>query len=95
LRTKATEFVIKRDETQESEENYIQPSRMKWAGHVARMGKIRSVYRILVWKPEGKVPLRRPRPRCEDNINMDLQEVGYGGMDWTELAQDRDRWWHL
>ena len=56
------------------------------------MGEGRGVYRVLVWKPEGKRPLGRPRHRWEDNINMDLQEVGCGGMDWIELAQDRDRW---
>jgi len=56
------------------------------------MGERRSVYRVLVGKPEGKRPLGRPRIRWEDNIKMDLQEVGCGGMDWTELAQDRDRW---
>jgi hypothetical protein len=58
-------------------------------------GEGRGVYRILVRKPEGKRPLRRPRCRLADNINMDLQEVGWGGMDWTELAQHRDRWWAL
>ena len=56
------------------------------------MGKMRDVYRVLVEKPEGKRPLGRPRTRWEDNIMMDLQEVGCGGMDWFELAQDRDRW---
>jgi len=64
---------------------------MRWAGHVACMGKRRGVYRVLVGKPEGKRPLGRPRRRWEDNIKMDLQEVGCGGMDWIELAQDRDR----
>jgi len=54
--------------------------------------KRRGVYRVLVGKPEGKRPLRRPRGRWEDNIKMDLQEVGCGGMNWIELAQDRDRW---
>ena len=56
------------------------------------MGERRGVYRILVGKPEGKEPLGRPRSRWEYNITMDLQEVGYGGMDWIELAQDRDKW---
>jgi len=50
---------------------------------------------VLVGKPEGKRPLERPRLRLEDNIKMDIQEVGYGGMEWIELAQDRDRWWAL
>jgi len=66
-------------------------SRMRWAGHVARMGEGRGVHRVLVGKPEGKRPLGRPRLRWEDNIKMDLWEVGGGG-DWMELAQDRDRW---
>ena len=57
-------------------------------------GRERSV-RVLVGKPEGKRPLGRPRRRWEDNIKMDLEEVGCGGMDWIELAQDRDRWWVL
>jgi len=65
---------------------------MRLAGHVARMREERGVYRVLVGKPEGKIPLGRPRHRWEDNIKMDLQEVGCGGMDWIELAQDRDRW---
>jgi len=56
------------------------------------MGEGRDVYRILMGKPEGKRPLGRPRCRWEDNIKMDLQEVGCGGIDWIELAQDRDRW---
>jgi hypothetical protein len=62
------------------------------AGHVERMGKDRDVYRILVGKPEGKRPLGRPRRRWEDNIKMDLREVGCGCVDWMELSQDRDRW---
>jgi len=65
---------------------------MRWAGHVARMGEDRVVRWVLVGKPEGKRPLGRPRPRWEDNIKMDLQEVGGGGGDWMELAQDRDSW---
>jgi hypothetical protein len=56
------------------------------------MGDRRGVYRVLVGKPEGKRPLGRPSCRWEDNIKMDLQEVRCGGMDWIDLAQDRDRW---
>jgi hypothetical protein len=56
------------------------------------MGMGKSVYRVLVGKPEGKRPLGRHRRRWEDNIKMALQEVGYGVMDWIELAPDRDRW---
>jgi len=66
----------------------IKLRRMRWAGHVARMGVRRVVYRIFVGKPEGKRPLGRPRRRWEDNI----KEVGCGGVDWIQLAQDRDRW---
>jgi len=65
---------------------------MRQAGHVARMGERRGVYKDLVGKPEEERPLGRPRRRWEDNIKMDLQEVGCGGMNWIELAQDRDRW---
>ena len=59
---------------------------------MARMGEGRGVHRVLVGKPEGKRPLGRSRLRCEDNIKMDLQEVGGGCEDWMELVQDRDRW---
>ena len=65
---------------------------MRWAGHVARMGEGRGVQRVLVGKPEGNRPLGRPRRRSEDNIKMDLRELGGGCGDWMELAQDRDRW---
>jgi len=65
---------------------------MRWVGHVARMGERRGVCRVLVGKPERKRPLGSPRPRWEDNIKTDLQEVGCGGVDWIELAQDRNRW---
>ena len=71
---------------------WVIKSRMKWAGNVACMGERRGIFRVLVGKPESKRPLGRPRCRWEDNIKMDLQEVGCGGMDWIELAQDRDRW---
>jgi len=70
----------------------VKSTRMIWAGHVARMGEGRSLHRVLVGKPEGKRPLGRPRRRWEDNIKMNLQEVGGGCEDWMELAQDRDRW---
>ena len=65
---------------------------MIWTGHVACMGDMTGAYRVLVGKPEEKRPLARPRRRWKDHIKMDLQEVGCGGMDWIELAQDRDRW---
>ena len=70
----------------------VKSRRMRWAGHVACMGEDRGVQRMLVGKPEGKMPLGRPRRRWEDNIKMDLQEVGGGHGDWMELAQDRERW---
>jgi hypothetical protein len=66
--------------------------RMRRVGHVAHMGEGRGMYRVLEGKPEGKRSLGRPRHRWEDNIKADLQEVGCGGMDWIELAQDRHRW---
>jgi hypothetical protein len=69
----------------------VKSRRMRWAGHVTRKGEERGVHRVLVGKPEGKRPLGRPRRRWEDNIKMDLQEVGGGRGDWMELVQDRDR----
>jgi hypothetical protein len=66
--------------------------RMRWAGHVARMGEEREVYKVLVRKPEGKRPLGKPSRRWEDGIILDLREIGLGGVDWTRLAQDRDQW---
>jgi len=69
----------------------IKSIRMRWAGHVARIGEERRVYKVLVGKPEGKRPLERPRRRWVDNIRMDLQEVGCGYVNWIGLAQDRDR----
>jgi len=68
----------------------VKSRRMRWAGHVARMGEGRGVHRVLVGKPEGKRPMGRPRRGWEDNIKMDVWEVGGGG-DLMELAQDRDR----
>jgi hypothetical protein len=70
----------------------IKARRMRWAGHVARMGKVRGAYNILVRKPEGRRPLGKPRRRWEDNIKMDFREIGFGDVDWIRLAQDRDRW---
>ena len=69
----------------------IKSRRMRWAGHVVRLGERRGVHRVLVRKPEGKRPLGRPSHGWEDNIKLDLQEVECGGMDWIELAQNRDR----
>jgi hypothetical protein len=70
----------------------IKSRRLRWAGHVVCMGERRGAYRSLVGKPEGRRPLGRPRHRWEDNIKVDLLEVGLGGMDWINLAHDRDRW---
>ena len=70
----------------------IKSERIGWAGHVARIGERRGAYRVLVGKPEGKRPFGRTRSRWEDNIKMDLQEEGCGGMDLIDLALDRDRW---
>ncbi|KAJ4431673.1 hypothetical protein ANN_20273, partial [Periplaneta americana] len=70
----------------------IKSRRLRWAGHVARMGEFRNAYRMLVGRPEGKRPLGRPRCRWEDNIKMYLREVGYDDRDWINLAQDRDQW---
>jgi hypothetical protein len=70
----------------------IKARRVRWAGHVARMGEVKGAY-ILVGEPEGRRPLGRPRRRWEDDgIRMDLGEVGFGDLDWMHLAQDRDRW---
>ena len=70
----------------------VKSRRMRWAGYVAHMGEGRGLHRVLVRKPEGKRPLARPRRRWEDNIKMNLQEVGLGGKDWIDLALGRDRW---
>jgi hypothetical protein len=68
----------------------IKSNRMRWAGHVARIGENRNAYRILVGKPEGKRPLGRPRRRWVENIKLDFREMGWYGLDY--LAQDRDQW---
>jgi hypothetical protein len=70
----------------------IKSRRVRWEGNIPHMGEKRNAYRILAGKPEGKRPLRRPRDRWEDNITMDLKEIGWGDMDWIDLAQDRDQW---
>jgi hypothetical protein len=70
----------------------IKSRRMRWAGQVARMEEERNVYRVLMGKPGGKRPLGRPRRRWEDGIRIDLREIGWGSVDWIQLAQDRDRW---
>jgi hypothetical protein len=65
---------------------------MSCAGHVARVGEERKLYKVFVGKSEGKRPLGRPKSRWEDGVRMDLGEIGFGGVDWIRLAQDRDRW---
>jgi hypothetical protein len=70
----------------------VKSRRMRWAGHVARMGEERKLCKVLVGKPEGKKPLGRPRRRWEDGIRVDLREIGLRGVDWIRLAQDSDRW---
>jgi hypothetical protein len=70
----------------------IKSRRMRWAGHGAHMGEKRNANRSLVGRPEGKRPLGRPICRWVDNIKTDHRETGWGGMDWIDLAQDRDQW---
>jgi hypothetical protein len=65
---------------------------MRWAGHVARMGQERNMYRVLMGKPEGKRPPGRPRRRWEDGVRMDVTRTDLGSVDWIRLAQDRNRW---
>jgi hypothetical protein len=67
----------------------IKLRRMKWAGHVARMGEERKVYKVLVGKPKGKTPLGRPRSKWEEEIRLGFRETGWGGVEWIQLAQDR------
>jgi hypothetical protein len=91
---------MKRQEVEELHNLYSSPSiirtiksrRMRWAGHVARMGEKRNAYRILLGKPEGKRPLGRSRRKWVDDIKMDLREIGWDGVDWIDIAQDRDQW---
>jgi hypothetical protein len=70
----------------------IKSRRLRWAGHVACMGERRVVYRVLVGRPKSKRPLGKPRRRWEDNIKMDLRELGIDGANWIQLAQDRVQW---
>jgi hypothetical protein len=70
----------------------IKSRRMRWAGHLERMGRREVFYRVLVGRPEGKRPLGRPRRRWEDNIKLDLGEIGIDGANWIKLAQDRVQW---
>jgi hypothetical protein len=70
----------------------IKSRRMRWVGHVARMGEGRGVHRVLVGRPEGKRPLGRPRRRWEDNIKLDVWETGIDGANWIQLAQNRVQW---
>jgi hypothetical protein len=70
----------------------IKSRSMRWAGHAALMGEKRNAYRILVGKPEGNRPRGRPRCRWMDSIKIDLREMGWDGVDWIDLAQDRDQW---
>jgi hypothetical protein len=70
----------------------IESRSMGWAEHVARMMEKINAYRILVGKPERKRPLGRPKRRWDDNIKIDLREIGWGGMDWIDVAQDKDQW---
>ena len=70
----------------------LKSKRLRWAGHVARMEQFRNAYRVLVGKPEGRRPLGRPRRRWEDNIKMDLREVGCDPRNWIAVAKDRDQW---
>jgi hypothetical protein len=71
----------------------IKSRRMRWVGHVARMGERRGVYRVLVGRPEGRRPLRKPSRRREDNFKMDLREIRIDGAIWIQLTQVRVQWW--
>jgi hypothetical protein len=73
----------------------IKSRRLRWVAHVARMGEEKTVYRVLMGNHKGKRPLGRPRHRWEDGIRMDLWEIGWGSVDWIQLAQNLDQWWAL
>jgi hypothetical protein len=85
-------WTVHRDMKDDVKFHLIKLQRMRWAEHVANMRESRGAHRVLVGKPERKRPLGRPRHKWEESIKMDLQEVGSGGMDWIDLAQDRHRW---
>jgi hypothetical protein len=70
----------------------IKSRSIRWVGHVELMAEGRNVYRVLMGKPEGKRPLESPRRRWEDGLKMDMREIGWGGVEWIHLAQDRDLW---
>ena len=70
----------------------VKTRRLRWAGHIARMKEGRSAFKILTGKPTGKIPLGRPRRRWEDNIRVDLEEIGINAGNWVNSAQDRDYW---
>jgi hypothetical protein len=70
----------------------IKARMMRWAGHEASIGEVRGAYNILAGRPEGRRPLGRPRRRWEDNIKIDLREIGFWDMDWIHWAQDGDKW---
>jgi hypothetical protein len=73
----------------------IKSRRMRWVGYVACIREMRNAYNILTGKSKGKILLGRPRHRWEDNIRIDLREIGWEGVHWMHLAQDMDQWWPL
>jgi hypothetical protein len=70
----------------------VKSLRIRWADYIARTGEMKNAYNILVGKPDGKKPLRRPRHGWEDTIRMDIREIGWQVVDWIHVAQDRDQW---
>jgi hypothetical protein len=86
------ETLVPEPSSSEVEVRVIKARRMRWAGHVVRLGELRGAYNILVGRPEGRRPLGRPRRRWEDNIKMNLREIGFGDADWIHLSQDSNRW---